>query len=441
LTIKEGAAPPTRRAPRFFYGWVIVAVAGLLQFAGGTETFPVLGLFLKPMTSEFGWSKSLFTLPMTIGTILGGFSAVLVGPAMDRWGGRWIMGISALALGAAFVLLGFTQNVWQYFVLQIIARGFTTGAFFMVAGIVIPKWFVAKRGRASAFSGLGGRAGHIVLPLMTFSVLSAWDWRAAWIALGIMIWALTLLPVMLFLRRTPEDMGLLPDGVTSGEVAKTATGSGRQSKAAARVRQEVSMKPREVLRHPAFYFILIAQCLMSFTISGTHFHWFSYMTGKGIDDGVVVSTVAFSNIVSIPMSLVSGFLAERFHVRHILAVTHAGFALTFVLMALANDSLGAYAFAAALGLASGVSFTVGAIVFADYYGRQSLGAIRGMTAPVTLMTNAMGPLLASVAFDILDSYAFIVWLFVGLSSLAAVMWAIALPPKHAPVEAPEKVPA
>lgn len=418
--------------PKLYYGWIIVAVAGLLQFAGGTETFPVLGLFLKPMTDEFGWSKSMFTLPMTVGTMLGGLAGILVGPALDRYGGRWIMGGSAMALGTAFILLGFVTNLWQYFVLQVIARAFTTGAFFMVASIVIPKWFVAKRGRASAFAGLGGRAGHIILPIMTFAVLSAFSWRWAWIALGVMIWVLAVVPIMLFLRRRPEDMGLLPDGVRPGDVAKAAAGgqvSAKVAKAATRVRQEVSMGPKAVLRHPAFYFILISQCLMSFVVSGVHFHWFSYLTGKGIDDSIVVSTVAVSNIVSIPISLAAGFLAERFHVRYILAITHVGFAVTFILMAFASDVPSAYAFAIALGLTSGVSFTVGNIVFADYYGRESLGAIRGMTAPISMMTNAMGPLLASVAFDMLDSYTFIIWVYVALAAAASVLWFVASPPK------------
>ena len=132
-TTQSPKAPAAAKAKgRLYYGWVIVMVAGLLQFVGGTETFPVLGLFLKPMTDEFGWSKSVFTLPMTIGTILGGLSGVLVGPAMDRYGGKWIMGGSAMVLGTAFIGLGFVQNLWQYMVLQVIARAFTTGAFFMV---------------------------------------------------------------------------------------------------------------------------------------------------------------------------------------------------------------------------------------------------------------------------------------------------------------------
>ena len=81
-TGKPSSVARATRPPKLYYRRVIVIVAGLLQFAGGTETFPVLGLFLKPMREQFGWSKSMFTLPMTVGTMRGGFSAVLVGPAL-----------------------------------------------------------------------------------------------------------------------------------------------------------------------------------------------------------------------------------------------------------------------------------------------------------------------------------------------------------------------
>ena len=190
------------------------------------------------------------------------------------------------------------------------------------------------------------------------------------------------------------------------------------------------MGPRAVLRHPAFYSMMTAQCLMSFVIGSVNFHWFSYFTGKGISESVAVSTVAFSAFVSIPVSLVAGFLAERFHVRYILAATHVGFTLAFGLMLFANTVPLAYVFAFCLGCTSGISFTVGQIVFADYYGRNSLGAIRGMVAPINSATNALGPLMAAIAFDLLGNYTLIVVIFAAFSAAAAALWVISTPPKR-----------
>ena len=81
----EGRQAPTRRG-RWFYGWTIVAVLSVISFAGGVETNPVLGVFQGPMTEEFGWSRALYTLPMSIGSFMGGFASLAVGPLMDRYG-------------------------------------------------------------------------------------------------------------------------------------------------------------------------------------------------------------------------------------------------------------------------------------------------------------------------------------------------------------------
>ena len=67
------------RKPRFFYGWVIVVVIALAQFTQSAEIFPVLSVFLKPMTEEFGWSRSVFTGATTVGTLIGGFIALFIG--------------------------------------------------------------------------------------------------------------------------------------------------------------------------------------------------------------------------------------------------------------------------------------------------------------------------------------------------------------------------
>ena len=135
---------------RFYYGWVIVVVVALAGFTQSAETYPVLGVFLKPMTDEFGWSRSVFAGAMSIGTILGGFLALGIGPLVDRYGPRWILTFAFIILGATLALLGGITTLWQYYALQIIGRVMTMGVIAMAMQVIIPKWFVAKRGRTVA---------------------------------------------------------------------------------------------------------------------------------------------------------------------------------------------------------------------------------------------------------------------------------------------------
>ncbi|MBI4198302.1 MAG: MFS transporter [Chloroflexi bacterium] len=418
----------------FYYGWVIVAVTALVQFAGGTETFPVLGLFLGPMTEELGWSRASFTAPMTIGTILGGLAGLFVGPAIDKYGARWVMTIAAVLLGIVFFLMGFVTELWQHNILQILGRGITAGAFFLMAGIVLPKWFIAKRGRATAFSGLGGRLGQFTTPIMVQAVILAFGWRYAWASLGVLVWAVGILPAFFFLKSKPEDMGLLPDGLTPEEEARRKEAPQGQTSRRRRSRSvvEVSLGPREALRTRAFYLMLAAQSLLSLVISGLHFHWFAYMTGQGLSSSVAVASIAISSLAGVPVSLLAGFLAERFPIRYILTVTYVGFAASVALLVFTTTPLMAYAYGIALGSFSGVTFTVSLVVWADYYGRGSLGAIRGITSPVNQTTNASGPLIAALAYDITGSYTAILWVFVAITAGTSLFWLLATPPKPKP---------
>ncbi len=447
--MQQGAVPAQGAVKKgIFYGWVIVVITGLLQFTGGTETFPVLGLFLTPMTDEMGWSKASFSAPMTIGTIIGGFAGILVGPAIDKYGARWIMTVAAVVLGGTFFMMSFVQELWQHFALQIIARAVTAGAFFLVVGIVLPKWFVAKRGRATAFSGIGGRLGQFLTPILVQTVIAVFGWRAAWTSLGLLVWAIAIVPVFFFLKGKPEDMGLLPDGLSAEEAArlraeeqeKQKQKQGRRARRIAAVFDEISMRPKEVLRERSFYFMLIAQSMLSLVISGLHFHWFSYMTSRGLSDGVAVASISVSSLVGIPVSFLAGYLAERIHVRYILAVTYVGFALTVVILIFTHTPLMAYTYGIALGAFSGVTFTVSLVIWADYYGRGNLGAIRGMTSPISQVTNASGPLVAALAYDFTGSYTAILWTFVAIAGSTSFCWLLATPPKRKPAPDPEAVP-
>jgi hypothetical protein len=96
---------PKNNTPRFYYGWVIVAVVALGGFSQSAETFNVLSVFLKPITSEFGWDRTTFAGAMSIGSLLGGAIALGIGPLIDRFGSRVALGIAFGILGAVFVLM------------------------------------------------------------------------------------------------------------------------------------------------------------------------------------------------------------------------------------------------------------------------------------------------------------------------------------------------
>jgi MFS family permease len=127
------------KKPRFYYGWVIVLVVALTGFTHSAETFPVLGVFLKPITQEFGWSRSVFTGSMTIRTLLGAVVAIGVGPYLDRYGPRWLITGALFVLGVTLLLMGRITNLWQFYTLQILGRVLAMGVLSIATAVVVPK--------------------------------------------------------------------------------------------------------------------------------------------------------------------------------------------------------------------------------------------------------------------------------------------------------------
>ena len=415
--------PPRKRKP-FYYGWVIVAVVALAGFTQSAESFPVLGVFLKPITEEFQWSRTLYTGAMTIGTVLGGAIALGVGPFLDRFGGRWVLVASFAVLGLVWVLMAGINTLWQFYVLQVLARMLMIGVVGLAMGIIIPKWFVMKRGRAVALGGLGAKLGNAVTPLYIQYLVGLRSWRLAALVSGLLVWGVSLIPTAIFLRRQPEDMGLRPDGTSDDPAPAQRT----DSPASDRTRPEVSLSLQEVLQYPAFFLLTASVMLTSFAQPSLNLHTIPYLTDQGVGAGTAAAVLTVWAVFGAVGSLALGFLVERYGIRGIMALNQVVIAAGFVLLLLVDSVPSALIWGAYMGLVQGGNFFLQPVLFADYFGRESLGAIRGVVWLVQMLAHATGPLVASLAYDILGDYVAILLIFGAFTLLGGVLIAYAQPP-------------
>jgi OFA family oxalate/formate antiporter-like MFS transporter len=413
------------KARRFYYGWVIVAVVALAGFTQSAETFPVLSVFLKPITADFGWSRSVFTAPMTIGTLLGGLIAIGIGPLIDRFGPRWILVVGFFILGSVLILMAQINDLWQFYLLQILGRMMTMGVIAMATQVIIPKWFISKRGRAVALGQLGGRAGNAITPLYAQFLITHGSWRLAAAVSGIVVWGISLLPSAIFLRRRPEDMSLLPDGVTSEDALDKESESTR----AKSITQERSLNVKQVIHLKSFYLIVASLALMSFFTPALHLHMIPYLTDLGINDTIAVTVMALSSVSGALGSLGFGFIAERLSIRLMMVVAFILLASSYLFLLTIDSTSLALMWGIFVGISQGGIFTLQQIIFADYYGRDSLGAIRGIVWPIQLVFNSFVPLVTSMAYDITGGYRFIFSIFAVMALISGMLILLAQPPR------------
>jgi MFS family permease len=415
--------------PRLYYGWVIVIIVALAGFTQTAGTFSALSVFLQPMTDEFGWSRTVFTGATTVGTIAGAFVSLIVGRFLDRLGGRWFLTAGLFLLGGGFILMAFVQTLWQFYALQVVDRVMTMGVIGLTLQVIVPKWFVVKRGRAVALAGLGGMVGSTVTPLYLQFIMNGSDWRIASAVAGGVVWAVSIAPVAILMRRQPEDLGLQPDGLSAAEAARES------AKAAARTgqkKEEISYPLGQVLRLPSFYLLLVAFSLLFLVGPGLVLHLIPYLKDRGIDPQQGVWILSLWSGAGAIGAVAAGFLTERVGTRYIATAAFllmgAGFALLLAVFSLGIGLL----WAVFMGSVAGATFnTLYQVIFADYYGRESLGRVRGVVWPVQMLSNSVGPLSAAVAYDMLGTYNPVYAVFAILMVFCAGLVFLAKPPKRA----------
>jgi OFA family oxalate/formate antiporter-like MFS transporter len=407
----------------------VVGVVALSGLATSVGTLPVLSVFLKPMTEEFGWNRTVFTGATSLGTVSAAALAPLIGPQLDRFGARWILTASFLILGTTVVFVGAVSSLWHLYLLMVIGRSVNLGVISVATmGTIVPKWFVAKRGRAVALGGMGHRVGLTIHPLIVQAIIGLASWRAAAITMGLLIWAIAVLPVALFLRRRPEDLGLLPDGETPE--SRGARSGGPITQGAGRGRTEISFRLSETLHQRSFYLLTFAFSLSTLAFAGSSFHSVAYLTDRMLSAQTAVVVIAVWAASAVGGMLIAGFLVERVGARRTLIVTLGFAALSYALMLAIHSTTVAIIWGVYCGLTNGGLIVIQQTIFADYFGRESLGAIRGAFAIAQSSFNATGTLIAAIAYDTLGSYSLVFTAFGVISVLSAILVVFAKPPIH-----------
>ena len=416
----------------FYYGWVIVAVIFVGGFADTFQSLPVLSIFLTPITDDFGWSHTTFALAIVIGTLIGAVVAPFFGARLDRHGGRWALVGGLSILGGAMLSLSAISSLWQFFALQILARAMHMGVITMaLLGTIIPRWFILRRGRAVAISGLGLRGGLTLNPLFVQFLVARWTWRTAAVGVGLMIWIISVLPSAIFIRRSPEDVGLLPDGESPEQREARITLAARSAGASARD-IDASLTLAQVLRLPQFYLMTISFSLALLVTSGISFNAIPFFIDQGLPDGAAVGVVSLYGAVAAVGMLASGFVTEKVSIRWALVVASTGMGVAVFAMLAADSVAEGLAWAVGFGIVEGSVFTMQQIAFADYFGRQFLGSIRGVLWAVQTLANAIGTIAGAIVFDTTDGYG-IALIFFGCCGVAAgILMFFARPPRLNP---------
>ena len=415
---------------RFFYGWYIVGVGFLANVASSFALASTLSIFLKPLTADLGISRGVFSLLRSGEGIIAACLAPFIGTLVDRYGGRWLMAGGTAIAGVGFLLLsqidGFTQ--FAAIRLTLVTLGDCMMGY-MVVNVIIAQWFVRQRGRALAFSSMGVGFAKVCMPILAAWLLVILGWRQTWFVFGLTTMVLLVLPALLVIRRSPEDMGLRPDGASESAITPSSVASSKTKNFASRPELDAAWTRAAAVRSSAFWLLVITFGISSMGVTGLNLHVYSYVTDLGHSAVVAASVMGVIASMQLASPLAWGFLAERIDVRYAATLRFVIQAVGLGLAIATGDLFCLYAGFLLYGIGLGGNMVLPDILWASYYGRRSLGRIRGMGLFISHMLAAAGPPFFGFLFDITGGYGLSFAIFGAILILSALLSLMLRPPE------------
>jgi sugar phosphate permease len=350
------------------------------------------------------------------------FTCFYIGTHVDRLGARTFVLAGLLILTAALWGLSMIQAWWQWVILNGVLL--TVGASLigsLVVNVTLSKWFVANRGQAIGWSSMGVSFAGIGLTPVITSYIDAYGWRSGWQAMAVATLVLAL-PAALMMRRAPEDYGLNPDG-------RSAAQMNTEAGARAQADYDTSITRGQALRMPLFYMLVGAFSMFQVLIPVVLFQTIPFMTDAGYSRSTAALMITIASVPALVTKPMWGWLIDRVNPKPLAAfsVALSGLALIMIVLSVQSRSMNLeYLAFFILGIGWGGVIPMQEVIWASYFGRRYLGAVRSAALPFALILGAGGPLAVGHYHDVVGNYdgAFII---VGCMSLVAGALILALP--------------
>ncbi len=402
-------AEKTEKRP--FFGWRVVAVsaaANAVSMGLGTLN---LGLFIQPMEADLNISRAEFGAAGSVRQVAGAFTSPTIGKLIDKHGVRYLLPIATLVGCICLGLVAFIDAGWQLLTLfAVIGLVGMIGPGQLLTNVPVTKWFVALRPKAIAYMSLGIPLGAIIFMPLTQVLIDGIGWRYAWVVLAL-IGVVVICPLsIMWMRRVPEDHGQRPDGAVDGEAGGDDL-----------LIDEHSWRLRDARRQVVFWQLAFTMGMVAFAISTVALHRLPEFVDKGLDPLHVGLAIAWDAVLAGIATYLLGSLGNRVTVRQIGVVGFSLLAIGVILHIYVSNLVTLIVAMSIWGFGIGAMMFVTNIVWAEYFGRDHVGEIRGFVTPITLLLGASGAPIAGVVFDQVGSYDAVWWGSAALMFLCAGM--------------------
>jgi MFS family permease len=411
-----------------FYGWVIVATA-FVTMGVTVNARTAFSLLFPPILDEFGWSRGATAGTFGVGFLVATAGAPFTGIVMDRLGPRIVFPAGIALTSAGLGLATLVREPWHlYLTLGAMVASGTFAVSYLGHSLVIPNWFVRRRGLAIglAFSGVG--VGSIILFPGLQAIIARAGWRAAcWSLAGLLVVAI--LPLnCLVPRRRPEELGLHPDG----DPAPAGGGARHPDNVVDRAWASVDWTLGRALRTARFWWVALGYLGGLYAWYAVQVHQTKYLLELGFSSGLAAWALGLVGLTGILGQIALGHLSDRVGREWAWTGAGVGYVICYAALLLlpAHPTLWlVYLMVAAQGaLGYGLAVVFGPIPLELFQGRH-FGTIFGTLNLAAGAGAGLGPWLTGALHDLTGSYAPAFGLAIGCSVVSVIAMWLAAPRK------------
>jgi len=392
----------------FYWGWYVVLGAFLISGINCGVRY-CFGIFVKPMSLDYGWSRSVISLGASLTTLCYGIGGIFSGYLLDRMAPRWIMIIGAAVSAAGLILTAFVQSPWQYYLLYGLLFGLGSAWFgVVVCSASVGKWFVRKRGMAIGIASIGIGVGTMILsPILGY--IAQESWQQGFIFLGCIVLVGVISLAQLLMRKTsPEAYGYRLSAAGDFSAEGMAFPPPAQSSPSLRPTPGTSpsLSLQAVFKDSRFWILALCYSLAVMAQMSVFVHQVAYAIDQDIHRIAAASSLGLIGVASILGRFFFGWFSDRISDAKVASsIGFAAMALGMIILIKADNVSLLFAYAFFFGFGYGSIAPMMPFLLADRFGIHVLGTTYGvLTFFVAGIGGAAGPLLCGLIYDRFGSY-------------------------------------
>ncbi|MCB0967620.1 MAG: MFS transporter [Ilumatobacter sp.] len=417
-----------------YYGWVIVVVGTIGMIASVPGQTAGVSVFTDHLTDGTGLSRLQLSIAYLIGTGTSGVVLPRGGRAVDRYGARVMALAATLGLAATLVVLSVVGPMNTVVGMVVMSVGFGClrfsgqGMLTLSSRTMISQWFDRRRGVVTSFSNAFMSFAFAASPAFLLWLIDLDGFRTAWRLMAAALVVVIGTIVVVLFRESPESSGLMIDG---GVAERESDGSMR---AAGPIGTDADLTRDEAIRDARFWAVTLPVAALSSTGTALTFHIVDIGAEIGLTDDEIVRIFLPIAFVSVPVTLVNGWLIDKVSPVLIAAAMCVSQLVMYLCVSYIDTTTTAVLAIAGWGISQGCFAPLTSAAMPRLFGRRHLGAISGVQMSAMVIGSAIGPALFAAVKSIAGSYEAALWISATVPAfgLALAIWCLVRSSSTAP---------